>query len=123
MDVLEAGGQTNPTLDLRAHGLDREQDAPDTVDPGHHLGLGDGGAFELNDAQTHLPCDQLGQLVGFYMGPQSERISGNGHHASQIGFDPVPVQDQRRRRNFRRILQNVPGVWGHRIAGISEVRR
>jgi hypothetical protein len=76
--------------------LDRQQDAPDTFDPGHHLGLGDGGALELNDAQTHLPRDQFGQLVGLHMGPQPERISSDGHHLSEIGFDPIPVQEQRR---------------------------
>ena len=74
-----------------------------------HLGLGDGRGLAARDAEARLQRDQLRQLVGLEVRPQSLRAARQGDHAPEVFLDAVGEYQQCGRRGGGLVSEPHPG--------------
>jgi hypothetical protein len=75
----------------------------------HHLGFGDGGAFESPNAERKVRIDQRRQLVRLHVRPQSLDVARDGDHPPQVLRGTIGIDEQGRRRNAGDLEDGPPG--------------
>ncbi len=91
-DFRESCDDTDEAFLIGADGLEGQKDIGGACACGH-FGFCERGAFAFGNAHGRLECDDLGEFMGFDMGPKPGGAAGDGDHACEVLCNLIPVKD------------------------------